>query len=67
MGDFTELRVWVMAKDLAVYIYRITDKGLFSKDFGLKDQISRAAASSNPDQPPLANPCQNTLKRLVTL
>lgn len=45
MGDFTELRVWVKAKELAVFVYRVTDKGLFSKDFGLKDQIRRAAVS----------------------
>ncbi|MFA6127838.1 MAG: four helix bundle protein [Bacteroidales bacterium] len=45
MGDFTELRVWVKAKDLAVSIYRLTDKGLFSKDFGLRDQIRRASVS----------------------
>jgi four helix bundle protein len=45
MGDFTELRVWVKAKDLAIFIYKVTDKGPFSKDFGLKDQIRRAAVS----------------------
>ena len=45
MGDFTELRVWVKAKNLAVFIYRVTEKGLFSKDYGMKDQIRRAAVS----------------------
>ncbi len=45
MGDFTELRVWVKAKDLAVYIYKATDKGMFNKDFGLRDQIRRASVS----------------------
>lgn len=45
MGDFTQLRVWVKAKDLAVFIYRVTDKGLFSKDYGMRDQIRRAAVS----------------------
>ena len=45
MGDFTELRVWVKAKDLAIFVYKVTDKGLFSKDYGLKDQIRRAAVS----------------------
>lgn len=45
MGDFTELRVWQKAKDLAVYIYQMTDKGRFVKDFGLRDQIRRAAVS----------------------
>jgi four helix bundle protein len=45
MGKFQELKVWQRAKDLAVYIYRITGKGVFSKDFSLKDQIRRAAVS----------------------
>jgi four helix bundle protein len=45
MGNFRELRVWQRAKDLAVYIYKITNKGAFSKDYGLKDQIRRASVS----------------------
>lgn len=34
-----------MAKDLAVQIYSLTNAGAFSKDFGLRDQIRRAAVS----------------------
>jgi four helix bundle protein len=45
MGDFMQLRVWVKAKDLAVFIYSITEKGTFSKDYGLRDQIRRAVVS----------------------
>jgi four helix bundle protein len=45
MGNFRELRVWQRAKDLAVYIYKITGKGAFSKDFALRDQIRRGAVS----------------------
>ena len=45
MGNFRELKVWQKAKDLAVYIYRMTEDGAFSKDFGLRDQIRRAAVS----------------------
>lgn len=45
MGNFRELRVWQRAKDLAVYIYKISNKGAFSKDYGLKDQIRRASVS----------------------
>lgn len=45
MGDFRKLLVWNKAKDLAVFIYKMTAKGLFSKDFGLRDQIRRAAVS----------------------
>jgi four helix bundle protein len=45
MEKFSELRVWQLAKDLAVNIYKLTEFGSFSKDFGLKDQIRRAAVS----------------------
>jgi len=45
MGDFRKLEVWQLAKDLAVDIYKVTNKGVFSKDFGLRDQIRRAAVS----------------------
>jgi len=30
---------------LAVYLYKLTAKGSFSRDFGLRDQIRRAAVS----------------------
>ncbi|CAB1073666.1 hypothetical protein D1AOALGA4SA_1911 [Olavius algarvensis Delta 1 endosymbiont] len=45
MGKFQDLKVWQRAKNLAVYIYRITGKGEFSKDYSLKDQIRKAAVS----------------------
>lgn len=48
MGDnkgFRELKVWQKAKNLAVYIYQATKTGEFCKDFGLRDQIRRAAVS----------------------
>ena len=45
MGKFRELKVWQRAKDLAVYIYKNTSYGKFSKDYGLRDQIRRAAVS----------------------
>lgn len=45
MGNFRELRVWQKAKDLAVFIYKKTDQGEFSKDYGLRDQIRRAVVS----------------------
>jgi len=44
-GGFKELRVWQRAKDLAVFIYKVTDSGPFMRDYGLKDQIRRAAVS----------------------
>ena len=45
MGNFHKLRVWQLAKDLAVKIYKMTRQKEFSKDFGLKDQIQRSAVS----------------------
>ena len=45
MGNFKELKVWQQAKDLAVDIYKLTDQGLFTKDFGLRDQMRRASIS----------------------
>ena len=42
---FRTLKVWQQSKDLAVYIYSVTNSGSFSKDFGLRDQIRRAAVS----------------------
>jgi len=45
LGKFQELIVWQRAKDLAVYVYKITGQGAFAKDFGLCDQIRRAAVS----------------------
>jgi four helix bundle protein len=43
--SFRELRVWQEAKDLAVEIYKLTALGNLSRDFGLKDQMRRAAVS----------------------
>ena len=34
---FKELKVWQKGKDLAVYIYRISNSGDFAKDYGLRD------------------------------
>jgi four helix bundle protein len=42
MGKFQDLKVWQKAKDLAVYLYRLTGKGAFAKDYSLRDQIRRA-------------------------
>ena len=44
-GGFKELLVWQRAKELAVLIYKTTETGRVAKDFGLKDQMRRAAVS----------------------
>lgn len=45
MGDFKQLRVWQIAKELAVKVNKLTQNQQFKKDFGFKDQIQRAAIS----------------------
>jgi four helix bundle protein len=45
MENFQKLRVWQLAKDLAVKVYKLTKGTYFSKDFGLKDQVQRSAVS----------------------
>jgi four helix bundle protein len=42
---FRDLVVWQKAKDLAVIIYRISQEGAISRDFGLRDQIRRNVVS----------------------
>ena len=45
MGNFKELKVWQQSKDLAVNVYQLTNKGPFTKDFGLRDQMRRSSVS----------------------
>jgi four helix bundle protein len=40
-----DMIAWQRAKALTIEIYKLTNEPLFSKDFGLKDQIRRAAVS----------------------
>jgi four helix bundle protein len=40
-----DMIAWQKAKMLTIEIYKLTNEPLFSKDFGLKDQIRRAAVS----------------------
>jgi four helix bundle protein len=42
---FEDLKVWGAARRLASEIYRLTGKGVISRDFGLKNQLRRAAVS----------------------
>ena len=42
---FEELESWKKARQLTNEIYRTTLTGRFARDFGLKDQIRRAAIS----------------------
>jgi four helix bundle protein len=42
---FEAIDSWKKARELTKTIYNQTNKGKFSKDFGLRDQIQRAAVS----------------------
>ena len=42
---FEELGVWQKARELTKSVYQITSTGGWSKDYGLRDQIRRAAVS----------------------
>ena len=42
---FEDLIAWQHARKLTSLVYKTTSQGNFSKDFGLKDQIRRAAVS----------------------
>ena len=42
---FEDLIAWQEARALVKMIYKITSDGSFSKDFGMRDQIQRAAVS----------------------
>ncbi len=42
---FEEIEAWKNARQLAKRVYELTGQGAFSRDFGLRDQIRRAAVS----------------------
>ena len=42
---FEDIRAWQTAREITNLAYQMTSKGSFAKDFGLRDQIRRAASS----------------------
>ena len=42
---FEDLEMWQVARQLVSVIYALSNKGLFSKDYGFRDQICRTAVS----------------------
>ena len=42
---FEEIEGWQKSRELTRKVYKVSNKGAFSKDFGLKDQIRRASVS----------------------
>jgi four helix bundle protein len=44
--NFEDLKTWQKAREMAGYVYALTRKQKFSRDFGLCSQIQEAAGSS---------------------
>ena len=44
--NFEEIETWQLARELTRMIYELTKKDRFARDYGLKDQIQKAAGSS---------------------
>jgi len=45
ISRFEEIEAWISARELTKQIYQLSALGEFSRDFGLRDQIRRAAVS----------------------
>ncbi len=45
IGRFEDIEAWKKARELVKAVYETTAQGGFSRDFGLRDQIRRAAVS----------------------
>lgn len=46
ISRFEDIEGWQEARKLVKMIYALTNTGTFSKDFGLRDQVQRAAVST---------------------
>ena len=44
--SFEAIQAWQKARELTQRIYEASNKGLFARDYGLKDQIRRACVST---------------------
>lgn len=42
---FEDIQAWQLARELTQAIYKATNRKEFSRDYGLRDQIQRAAVS----------------------
>ncbi|MEM8956143.1 MAG: four helix bundle protein [Verrucomicrobiota bacterium] len=43
---FEKIEAWQLARKLTDQVYQLVSRGVFSRDFGLRDQITRAACSA---------------------
>jgi len=42
---FEDIEAWKESKALAADVYKLTNQGVFKRDFGLRDQVRRSAVS----------------------
>ncbi len=42
---FEEIKAWQTARQLSQLVYKLTGRGAFARDFGLRDRMQRAAVS----------------------
>jgi len=42
---FEDIEAWKKAREIAQQVYSVTCSGDFARDFGLRDQVQRAAVS----------------------
>jgi four helix bundle protein len=45
INRFEEIRAWQTARELTRRVYQVSKAGAFSRDYGLRDQMRRAAVS----------------------
>lgn len=43
---FEEIEAWQTAREMTRLVYQLTNQGAFARDFGLRDQMRRAAVSA---------------------
>ncbi|MDD4218349.1 MAG: four helix bundle protein [Bacteroidales bacterium] len=43
--SFEDLEIWQLARELCVFVKKITDEALFNKDYRFRDQIRSASGS----------------------
>ncbi len=43
---FEDIEGWQLARELTRQVYAVAMRGMFAKDFGLRDQITRASGSA---------------------
>jgi four helix bundle protein len=59
---FEEIRAWQTARELTRRVYEISNQGAFARDFGLRNQMQRAAVSimSNVAESPVLSPVEGS-------